>query len=75
MGKIREKLIHLLGGFTSKDVDNNIVFAKRVRIYQIKKYADQLYGLSADEWCAKMYEYITEAEKEYGNERKNRAQG
>ena len=62
MGKIRKILIHWLGGVTedeSVESDNNSFFIGRLSAFDnAKEHADKLYGLPADEWCTKMYEYL-----------------
>ena len=60
--KIKTKLIHWLGGYTedecrAKCIDAYKVGAKNMA-YNMKVFADRLYGLPADEWCKEMYERI-----------------
>lgn len=73
MKKIKEILIHWLGGYTEKDKFEATFdlayrigsgYGRAVERSEIKVFADSLYGLSADEWCNKMYEYLTEKENE-----------
>lgn len=64
MNKIKEFIIHMLGGLTideSVKSDSNCFDMGYFKAYyNIKAYADSLYGLPADEWCEKMYEHIEE---------------
>lgn len=62
MKKIKNALIHWLGGYTEVEYfrhgqeafDDGISYG----LTDAKEYADSLYGLSSDEWCNKMYEYL-----------------
>lgn len=62
MKKIKTWLIHLLGGVTVKDSQENkekgAYLGARVALGVIKEYCESLNGKSADEWCKLMYEYI-----------------
>lgn len=66
---IKSKLIHFLGGVTLKEqtesnqqsYDVGLTFAFKA----IKSFADSIYGTPSDEWCKKMYGYISECESEY----------
>lgn len=82
MKKIKETLIHWLGGVTedesqeafnegyiegkriatSKPDDNhNFHFARGYNFArkQMLEYANDLYGLPAEEWCQKLYEFLS----------------
>lgn len=62
MDRIKTKLIHLLGGETEEESADHrrtgfqlgYMYARR----EILKFADSLYGCSAEEWCKKMYEEL-----------------
>ena len=62
IGKIKIKLIHLLGGYTEAEKRATGREAYEVGVktmsYSMKVFADRLYGLPADEWCKEMYERI-----------------
>lgn len=69
MKKIKETLIHWLGGYTEKDKFEgtfNMAFSAGTKLgrdaerNEIKEFADSLFGLNADEWCKKMYEFIVD---------------
>lgn len=56
---MRKFLIHLLGGFTLKEIQesntNSAEIGSYMTLVKIRAYAQYLNGLSADEWCKKMY--------------------
>ena len=60
--KIKTKLTHWLGGYTKAELRKNGRESYEVgeidMAYNMKLFADRLYGLPADEWCKKMYERI-----------------
>lgn len=60
--KLKEKLIHLLGGLTieeSQESDKKSFHIGRYTAFSvIKQKADELYGLSAEEWSKKIYCFI-----------------
>lgn len=60
MKKIREILIHLLGGVTKRETDVliNKVYedTKTQTLYHILLIMEGLYGKSADEWCRVVYD-------------------
>lgn len=65
--KIKTKLIHLFGGYTEaeqhangKSKFNSGVF---VTYCYLLSFADSLYGLSADDWCKRMYQHIEQGIK------------
>lgn len=62
MKKIRTWLIHLLGGVTVSESQENYKNVCNISAYIsltiIKEYADSLNGTPADEWCKLMYEFI-----------------
>ena len=69
--KIKTKLIHLLGGYTEaeqrangKSNFNSGVF---ITYCYLLSFADSLYGLTADDWCRRMYQYIEQAVKHENN--------
>ena len=61
MGKIKEKLIHLLGGVTKTERELSISAAykksKRDTLADCLYVMERLYGKSADDWCKEIYEY------------------
>ena len=67
MERIKSYLIHLLGGVTKqalagKEASSYLFFHFRMlnRINRIKHKADSLYGTPPEEWCRKVYSYITD---------------
>ena len=74
MKKIKETLIHWLGGFTLEDDRRHCqafyILGLRHRASSFKKQADRLYGLPAEEWCKQMYEFISDRVPE-DDERQN----
>lgn len=62
MKKVREFIIHMLGGVTieeSVDSANHSHDIGRFGIlHAIRKKASELYGIPAEEWCEEMYKYI-----------------
>lgn len=71
MERIKSYLIHLLGGITKqelarKEASSYLFWHSRmlIRINRIKHKADCLYGTPPEEWCRKVYKYITD---EIGN--------
>lgn len=61
MEKIKEILIHLLGGVTQREINaliNNTYKDTRTKTLQhILFIMEGLYGKSADEWCRIVYDY------------------
>ena len=59
---MRKFLIHLLGGFTNEEcVKHNIAhydLGCRNTYDMVKRFADNLNGTPADEWCKMMYDHI-----------------
>ena len=64
MNKIRKYLIHLLGGVTGEEHQQEVSYhfkaAKADVTQQLKWKMEDCYGQSAEEWCKNMYEYICE---------------
>ena len=64
MSKIRKYLIHLLGGVTEYELQQDVSYyskAERANVtQQLKWKMEGCYGQSAEEWCKNMYEYICE---------------
>lgn len=60
---IKTKLIHLLGGLTQEECDDMLLRAYdkgklvggRMVLRNLKQFADEHYGLNADEWCSLVY--------------------
>lgn len=70
MKKIKERLIHLLGGVTMEEnKSSNIAylrFGSLTRVRRIREYLDLMNGVPADDWCKMAYNYIVRIEKELG---------
>lgn len=67
MERIKSYLIHLLGGVTKQELAREKAtsdlfwhFCMLNRINSIKQKADSLYGTTPEEWCRKVYKYITD---------------
>ena len=64
MEKIKEKLIHLLGGvtMTEKELSMSAAYkkSKRDTLADCLYVMERLYGKSADDWCKEIYEYTKE---------------
>ena len=81
MKKIRIYLIHLLGGVTKREssrahikrsiklaadvVGKAVPLGRLVAVEHLKRYADSLNGIPADEWCKRMYDAITADVEKY----------
>lgn len=65
--KIKTKLIHWLGGYTEaeKRANGNSKYNSGVFVTycHLLSFADRLYGLSADDWCKRMYQHIEQGVK------------
>ena len=63
MNKIKEKLIHWLGGVTKEEhnkwLEYKYAHGKFHAIEFLLSEAKRLYGLTADQWSEQMYERIT----------------
>lgn len=74
--KLKTYLIHRLGGFTRKDIaEIGRVACHRSQLLTLteaKRYAESLYGLPPDEWCKRMYDYLTD-QIEYVNQKNEQA--
>lgn len=61
MEKIKEILIHLLGGVTEIEKELSISAAykksKRDTLADCLSVMERSYGMSADDWCKEIYEY------------------
>ena len=70
MKKIKERLIHLLGGVTMEEnKSSNIAylrFGSLTRVRRIREYLDLMNGMPAEDWCKMAYNYIVRIEKELG---------
>lgn len=68
MKKIKEILIHWLGGYTAEEFEQESQESYEVGYLSnnsdVKKYADSLYGLPSEEWCKQMYEYLRRYDEE-----------
>ena len=64
MNKIRKYLIHLLGGVTGDELQQEISYyfkaAKADELQNIKWIMESCYGQPAEEWCKNVYEYTCE---------------
>lgn len=72
MKKIKSFLIHLLGGHTHKEMCDELVrsntLARLDTLYTIRKFAEQMNGIPADDWCKRMYNHICGCIKRLENE-------
>ena len=61
MNKIRKYLIHLLGGVTRDELQQDVSYYIKAAIAdelrQIKWKMDGCYGQTSEEWCKNIYEY------------------
>lgn len=64
MKHIKSYLIHLLGGVTKQELARekapSDLFWNLRMLNRIKQKADSLYGTPPEEWCRKVYSYITD---------------
>lgn len=60
MERIKSYLIHLLGGITKQEHARLSMLNNLARLHRIKHKADCLYGTPPEEWCRKVYSYITD---------------
>lgn len=60
MEHIKSYLIHLLGGITKQEHARLSMLNNLARLHSIKQKADCLYGTPPEEWCRKVYSYITD---------------
>lgn len=58
MKKIKNCIIHMLGGYTEEDLNEECYYARNLEVTNIKKYLELLNGTPADEWCKLVYKYI-----------------
>lgn len=69
MKKIKEKLIHLLGGKTPKDeqrlVYEIVCHTRYLTMYRVRTYLDLMNGAPADLWCKMVYDYVKRIEKNW----------
>ena len=77
MKKIKDYLIHLLGGVTKREasrarirkniklINKTLPLGSLVAVRRLKGYADSLNGIPADEWCKRMYDAITADVEKY----------
>ena len=60
--KLKQKLIHLLGGMTveeSQDSDtNSFVMGQWAALHEAKTFAESLNGITADDWCKAVYNHL-----------------
>ncbi len=67
MKKIKEKLIHLLGGYTKEEysqVENksyNVGYVEGFDtvVNATLTFMQSLYGVPAEEWCKRVYRFVT----------------
>ena len=77
MKKIKDYLIHLLGGVTKREssrarirkniklINKTLPLGSLVAVRHLKGYADSLNGIPADEWCKRMYDAIAADVEKY----------
>lgn len=84
MKKIKTYLIHLLGGVTKREarhaqfrqmvelvpdvMHKALPLGSLIAIKHLKRYADSLNGIPADEWCKRIYEAMESDVKSYGKQ-------
>lgn len=56
--RVKDWLIHLLGGFSKSDVRGDFACGCYAATVFAKFKADALNGLGAHEWCDEMYRYL-----------------
>lgn len=65
--KLKTQIIHWLGGHTEAEWCENISHSYDTGVltmlYDLKTFADQLNGCSADDWCKQMYKRIEQGIK------------
>lgn len=63
INNLRTWLIHKLGGVTSEECFSksykSYIKGELVIIGRLRIYANSLYGLTAEDWCKKMYKRIS----------------
>ena len=77
MKKIKEKLIHLLGGYTkeeysqveSKSYDVGYIEGFDTVVNGTLTFMQSLYGVPAEEWCKRVYRFVTLITKEKENQK------
>ena len=81
MKKIKTYLIHLLGGVTKREsfcehvkatlklandvTERTLPLGSLIAARHLKRYADSLNGIPADEWCKRMYDAISSDVERY----------
>lgn len=64
MKKIRDFIIHLVGGITMDELHgqqtNFHTLGEYMAYYKIKLFMEGMNGTQADEWCQKAYEHVSE---------------
>lgn len=58
MKKIKNCIIHLFGGYTKEEFNENFHTGEQFCAIDVKTYMDLLYGTPADEWCYLAYEFV-----------------
>lgn len=71
MKKIKNYIIHLLGGITEDENEENQVNCHRqgeyIALYKTKIHMEVLNGTPADDWCKEMYSYVSDRMKNLEN--------
>jgi hypothetical protein len=65
MKKIKNAIIHLLGGFTEDEAELIIKNVRCNAFYCILWKMEDCYGLSAFDWCNNMYRYVKDKCEKY----------
>lgn len=81
MKKIKTYLIHLIGGVTKREAfcehvqatlklvndvtERTLPLGSLIAARHLKRYADSLNGIHADEWCKRMYDAISSDVERY----------
>lgn len=70
--KFKSWIIHRLGGVTINEIEqkdsNSFDMGTYVTLESLRDYARSLNGLSADEWCRRMYAHIDDSIKQLNGE-------
>lgn len=77
MNRIRKYLIHLLGGATGDELQQEVTYyfkaARADEIQQFKWKMEGCYGQPAEEWCKNIYEYTCKRNEAVSNDFKEYA--
>lgn len=75
MKKLKAMLIHLLGGVTreehEEDSQNITEIVRYSTACRIRDYMNLMHGMDADKWCKCAYDYVKRMEDEFLNKNKD----